>query len=486
MASIQDCSRSASDRSGRRRTVTARRATMDRPAGRARARDARAADVAAQLARARSARVLVGAAALPLLPVARAAEAARAAGAGRRAASPATPAIRRAATTGGTAPSTASSARCCGGSQSACPPGTEMSPVTWIGTCRNPGRRQGLRHLVQRLLRADALRALPLQAQRGRASRCTSRSKSNDLALVLRDEEPRRALLGGGRARGCDGVVSRRARAALVVALAARAASARAPITPARRLRRSTARAAISPTAAGTPGSVPGARGLGGALPRRRRAAASISPASPASRRRRSTTRLSRRCSTGCWIASTPPTCRPSSRPTPRRRWAASGSIRWSTSMRRGSGSSSRSKRLQLPEPGASDGKDSRARGLREKPAGLAVRRDHGRPMPASGERDRGIVLELAGVSPPPSAACLRSFALPEPPSTSRLPSAPRRPWPSARASRRAAALRVSGHPVAARRARPPSDAPRTHAGRRSARRRTLRAPSDQRRRWYR
>jgi methylamine dehydrogenase light chain len=28
---------------------------------------------------------------------------------------------------------------CCGGSQTACPPGTEMSPITWIGTCRNPG-----------------------------------------------------------------------------------------------------------------------------------------------------------------------------------------------------------------------------------------------------------------------------------------------------------------------------------------------------------
>src|SRR6266403_275610 len=28
---------------------------------------------------------------------------------------------------------------CCGGSQNACPPGTEMSPLTWIGTCRNPG-----------------------------------------------------------------------------------------------------------------------------------------------------------------------------------------------------------------------------------------------------------------------------------------------------------------------------------------------------------
>ncbi len=27
---------------------------------------------------------------------------------------------------------------CCGGKQYACPPGTEMSPMTWIGTCRNP------------------------------------------------------------------------------------------------------------------------------------------------------------------------------------------------------------------------------------------------------------------------------------------------------------------------------------------------------------
>jgi methylamine dehydrogenase light chain len=27
---------------------------------------------------------------------------------------------------------------CCGGSQRSCPPGTEPSPVTWIGTCRNP------------------------------------------------------------------------------------------------------------------------------------------------------------------------------------------------------------------------------------------------------------------------------------------------------------------------------------------------------------
>lgn len=27
---------------------------------------------------------------------------------------------------------------CCGGTQNACPPGTEMSPLTWIGTCFNP------------------------------------------------------------------------------------------------------------------------------------------------------------------------------------------------------------------------------------------------------------------------------------------------------------------------------------------------------------
>lgn len=35
---------------------------------------------------------------------------------------------------------------CCGGSQTACPPGTEMSPITWIGTCRNPldGKQYGI------------------------------------------------------------------------------------------------------------------------------------------------------------------------------------------------------------------------------------------------------------------------------------------------------------------------------------------------------
>ncbi|HSY05647.1 MAG TPA: methylamine dehydrogenase light chain [Steroidobacteraceae bacterium] len=28
---------------------------------------------------------------------------------------------------------------CCGGSSTACPPGTAPSPISWIGTCHNPG-----------------------------------------------------------------------------------------------------------------------------------------------------------------------------------------------------------------------------------------------------------------------------------------------------------------------------------------------------------
>jgi methylamine dehydrogenase light chain len=28
---------------------------------------------------------------------------------------------------------------CCGGTSTSCPPGTATSPITWIGTCHNPG-----------------------------------------------------------------------------------------------------------------------------------------------------------------------------------------------------------------------------------------------------------------------------------------------------------------------------------------------------------
>ena len=35
---------------------------------------------------------------------------------------------------------------CCGGSQNTCPPGTEMSPITWIGTCQNPA--DGMNYII--------------------------------------------------------------------------------------------------------------------------------------------------------------------------------------------------------------------------------------------------------------------------------------------------------------------------------------------------
>ncbi|MDP3749565.1 MAG: methylamine dehydrogenase light chain [Phenylobacterium sp.] len=35
---------------------------------------------------------------------------------------------------------------CCGGSASSCPPGTEPSPITWVGTCRNP--EDGLNYVI--------------------------------------------------------------------------------------------------------------------------------------------------------------------------------------------------------------------------------------------------------------------------------------------------------------------------------------------------
>ena len=76
---------------------------------------------------------MVGGAAIPLLPVARAADG-----------SPETP-VRP----GEVGDPTACDywrycavdgflCECCGGSVNTCPPGTEMSTITWIGTCRNP------------------------------------------------------------------------------------------------------------------------------------------------------------------------------------------------------------------------------------------------------------------------------------------------------------------------------------------------------------
>jgi methylamine dehydrogenase light chain len=80
--------------------------------------------------------LLVGTAAMPLLPVARALDRTPAPDDGRLTGELADPKQcgywRHCAIDGFLC-------ACCGGSQNSCPPGTEMSPVTWIGTCRNPG-----------------------------------------------------------------------------------------------------------------------------------------------------------------------------------------------------------------------------------------------------------------------------------------------------------------------------------------------------------
>jgi len=73
--------------------------------------------------------LLVGAGALPLLPVAR--DAAAATGIPELG-DPQSCDYWRYCAFGGFLCS------CCGGRHNACPPGAEPSPVTWVGTCRNP------------------------------------------------------------------------------------------------------------------------------------------------------------------------------------------------------------------------------------------------------------------------------------------------------------------------------------------------------------
>ena len=71
--------------------------------------------------------VLVGASALPLLPVARVNAQAPA-----EIGDPQSCDYWRYCALGGTL------CTCCGGSVTTCPPGSEASPISWIGTCRNP------------------------------------------------------------------------------------------------------------------------------------------------------------------------------------------------------------------------------------------------------------------------------------------------------------------------------------------------------------
>ncbi len=92
---------------------------------------------------------LVGGAAIPLLPVARAAGA----GGGYHGVAPQT------SQDPGADPGDPASCdywrycgmdgflcSCCGGTYRACPPGTKMNPLTWIGTCQNPA--DGVHYII--------------------------------------------------------------------------------------------------------------------------------------------------------------------------------------------------------------------------------------------------------------------------------------------------------------------------------------------------
>lgn len=85
--------------------------------------------------------IVGGAAALPALPVARAATAPQPGGSGRP---PVTsgndqdPGDQTACDYWRYCAIDGFICACCGGTVNTCPPGTEMSPITWIGTCTNP------------------------------------------------------------------------------------------------------------------------------------------------------------------------------------------------------------------------------------------------------------------------------------------------------------------------------------------------------------
>jgi len=78
--------------------------------------------------------LLFGAATLPLLPVARGAPAGEPAGG-----TPADPGDPKTCEYWRHCAIDGFLCSCCGGSTHSCPPGTEPSAITWVGTCHNPG-----------------------------------------------------------------------------------------------------------------------------------------------------------------------------------------------------------------------------------------------------------------------------------------------------------------------------------------------------------
>ena len=113
---------------------------------------------------------------------------------------------------------------CCGGSATACPPGTEMSPVTWIGTCRNPGDGR------------DYLISYNDCCGKGYCGRCFCNRNEGDRPdllsaseqrhqLVRRRIHQRLSLLDRDRAGRRRAAAAREVRAAFAIGLACLAAS---------------------------------------------------------------------------------------------------------------------------------------------------------------------------------------------------------------------------------------------------------------------
>jgi len=206
---------------------------------------------------------------------------------------------------------------CCGGSQNACPPGTEMSPLTWIGTCRNPG--DGKDYIISyndccgqslcmrcRCTRTEGERPLYLTMKEQRP------------AVVLRHPEPGGELLGGRRPRCGDRHVGARGARPPPSSCWRRACRPRRHERPALDYA-VTCQGCHRADGAGTPGTVPALAGSVGKFLRVPGGREFLVRVPGVAQAPLDDTR-SRPCSTGCSTASAATTCRRASSRTRRRR----------------------------------------------------------------------------------------------------------------------------------------------------------------------
>ncbi|MEM8498514.1 MAG: methylamine dehydrogenase light chain [Pseudomonadota bacterium] len=121
---------------------------------------------------------MVGAASIPLLPVARASEGSAQASAPVDTGDPTTCDYWRYCAIDGFL------CECCGGTYNSCPPGTEMSTLTWIGTCTNPD--DGRNYVISYNDCCGATQCANCLCQRDERDRPVYRAdKSNDINWCL-------------------------------------------------------------------------------------------------------------------------------------------------------------------------------------------------------------------------------------------------------------------------------------------------------------